>query len=415
MRRQIPQPLDRVVLSGGTRLLIIASVVLGLTTIAEGVICQRVFWSGKIPPAGYAYTDKKTGLRVTPRQPAFDQDTDGDGTNDAWKVRITIGNPIAKSYRSTDEAGNSVQVVGIPDPAGPGEGQDHYSGRFRKKGEKGLGAEIGMCVYSCGSNVLRVYFEDKDRDCQPDQFTKSVWECRKGGGGPDSWKFENKVTTFVSDLTKKKIVAVQKEKTVPSRLRAAASIDPFSYSITGASLVDLGTDFSDVLVGGESVIDFSDNLEVGEDDPGPPSQENSESTAVNTLDSFPDDLFRTGDLLTITGHLTNEDDQQHTYMFDLFGVNATILTDMDSLTATIGAGETISYSIDALVDSNDDGAIISYAYAETGDPWDNSMDASVFLAIPEPVTGTLIVMGGISLVLRRWPRRRDCYWAARFA
>ena len=83
MRRQIPQPLDRVVLSGGTRLLIIASVVLGLTTIAEGVICQRVFWSGKIPPAGYAYTDKKTGLRVTPRQPALDQDTDGDGTNDA--------------------------------------------------------------------------------------------------------------------------------------------------------------------------------------------------------------------------------------------------------------------------------------------------------------------------------------------
>jgi hypothetical protein len=351
------------------------------------------FGTNTCPPNGYAYTNG-SGMLVKPTQPPFDVDTNGDGTNDAWGYTITIPKGGGGNFNTTDACGNKLCLIGVPDPRGPGCGQDYFSPRF-KAGGMGPGVEVGKCVYTCGRNTWTICFADANGDCVPDKFTKSCWESRDGGTGTDDWAFSGKIKTFCADLTKSKIAVVCTEtNTMPrpapgptpsgtarglrSRQAVPVPVPAPLFAIQAATIVDLGTDLATVEVGGEPVGGPGESAMAASEIA--PSQETGEAgTVANTLELI-EEVVVPGDIITAEGVIVNIDDVAHEYRFAEFAVNAEIIDGPTSI--VLGPGEAASYTIMAHVNGWGDVGIFAFAHSETGDAADGSMGAAMVQAMP---------------------------------
>jgi len=152
-----------------------------------------------------------------------------------------------------------------------------------------------------------------------------------------------------------------------------------------------GTTLSNVILAG-SPIGLPQSMTLTSDSPPPPIvQLDSPDLCINALNDLTSNT-QPGEMLTITGSLTNEGDTSHTYNFSLFGVGVSIESSVGPI--TLSPGETESYAFLAKVNSSGFDAVVSYAFDETGDPRDNCVNAVVITSVPEPVG---ILMLGIGL------------------
>ena len=326
-------------------------------------------WTRGCPPNGY----NRAGDCVN-HQPAFDHDLDGDGVNDSWDVPLTLPkpNPPGGNYQTTDACGNSVCLVGIPDPRGPGKGSDHYSPRFKKAGGPAGGTEVGQCVYTCGRNTWTLTFVDANGDCQPDKFPKSTWESRDGGTGPGDWPFSGKITTFSTDLTAAKIVPI---RTVANNPPPA----PFNgYHIQDATIVDFGVPLSGVILDGQPIgfpsdVVISDN--VANSVASPPTLRHDLHIGVTSIPI--------GQPVVAQGLIVNTDPVPHQYQVVFFGVNAGVSSPppppMFLMPGAVGG-----YSVQGVVTGPGTGALIAFAYSENGQPSDGQHAIALFNVTVDP-------------------------------
>ncbi len=388
--------------SWGRRHLGSAVVLLAATTLAspealaQGQQGSNGGWSRGCPPNNY----NQAGDCVN-HQPPFDHSPGTDGRMNSWDVPMTLPKPVPPggNYSTTDECGNTVCILGIPDPAGPGKGADHYSPRFKKAGGPADGEEVGQCVYSCGRNSWKLTFVDADGDCVPDKFTGSTWESRDGGTDAGDWPFSGQITTFETDLLAAKIVPVRTVPLNPPPL-------PFNgYRIEDATIVNLGTDLSGVVLAGQPIGFPSDIVT----QPGVANGLARTAPLENNLaTSIP--RAEIGQPINATGLITNTDNRSHQYSVVFFGVHAQILNPPASL--HLGPGQTGSYQVQGIVTAAalqggggvvDTGALISFAYSETGDGADGRLAVALFDINPcragtvnagaGPVTNVLFVNG----------------------
>ncbi len=370
---------------------------LGLPASAQAIEARACF-TRSCPPNGYAYKDPVTCMTVKPMQPPFEVDLDCDMMNDAWDIPITLKKAGGGSWPTTDACGNQICLPAIPDPAGPGCGADHYSPRFKKAGGGKEGSRVGQCVFPCGRNKWTLTFVDANGDCVPDKFTKSTWECRDGGV---NWPFSGKIKTFVTDLTKRRIVPVEACRTV------IPTTSGVGYTITDAVMVPLGTELSTIILNNEPI----GEPQIAEDTTESTEQGDGGSTLCNTL--TPPATIVPGQTATFSGLLVNKDTVTHTYQISTAGSpGLQVATAIETATFVVAPGGSTTYEIDTVFDGVGEGFLVTYAWAETGDPDDNAFDAAVFGNPPTvPASsrpfwaGLILALGAFGLIALR---RRVC-------
>ena len=318
-------------------------------------------WSRGCPPNGY----NQEGMPNT-AQPAFDKDLDGDGVNDSWDVPIKLPQKCGGNWATTDERGAEIFLVAIPGMPRPGDADAHYSPRFKRPGDAAGGTEVGQCVYPCGRNSWSLCFDDADGDRVPDNFTKSIFESRDGGG---NWPFSGKVTTFVTDLTKKKIVPVETEK---NRTPGPGFL---GYTILDAVIVNFVTDLNTVTLNGALIGKPGVPIQF----PGVAQDSGGTSTVVNLVTAT-SGQGQPGEIITAEGRLANVDTVPHDFEVVFFAVNATMTH--GPVTMTLGPGEVGLYPIEAIVVGPGNSALVAMAYSETGADDDGFTDAALFLDCP---------------------------------
>ena len=304
-------------------------------------------------------------------QPAFDKDLDGDGTNDSWDVPVKFAQKCGGNWATTDSRGAEVFLVAIPGMPRPGDAGAYYSPRFKKPGGAAEGTEVGQCVYPCGRNSWTLCFEDANDDRVPDNFLKSTWESRDGG---TDWAFSGKVTTFVTDLTKKKIVPVETEK------NKNPGPGFFGYTILDAVIVDFVTDLTTVTLNGHLIGKPGDPIQF----PGVMQKPGGTSTVVNLLTAT-SRQGQPGETITAEGRLANVDSVPHTFEVVFFGVNATMTH--GPVTMLLGPGEVGLYPVEAIVDGPGNSALVAMGYSDTGADDDGYTDAVVYLDCPWDCVG----------------------------
>jgi hypothetical protein len=324
---------------------IVLMVMSALVVLAQNN-AHDVDWKLTIPPKGYI--PEKTKQEIIDGtlklkdyknpNPPLDFDLYGDKKKTAWSVPITIEGGFA----TTDEKGNLVFMAGIPDPEGLkdpkklGWGEDHFSPRFRPKGGKAEGEELGACVYRWGRNLWYLDFVDANGNKIPDQFLKSRWRSRNGQRfikDPKDATKEienpryNERTYFVTDLTAAK---VQYIKTI--RKQGEENLDKL-FSFGDAEIEDLGDDLTPDKVSGSDV----DGTPV-------PSQTKDDKMPleINILHDVTNQPL-VGEAFPVYAEITNTDYVSHIFYFASLGVNAAV-----SGTPTpffLGPGETAPYTL----------------------------------------------------------------------
>ncbi len=341
-----------------TPLVLVALITIGVTHIfaSNGEVC----FSGSCPPNGYNDDNDCNNY-----QPPFDADSDGDGVNDSWGSPVSI-----PGFPTTDECGNSLCLFCIPDPAGPGKGNDYYSPRFKKRGESG-GSEVGKCLYPCGRNSWKVCFTDSDGDGVPDKFTKTYWETRDGG---DDWPFSGKSTTFCTDLTKEKIVPVR-----TCRQKVGQQGEMPTWVIEDAVCVELGTVLSEVTLDGELLVVAPLRAPSADDPEQGPSQGKSSGRGIAAVEHELEAntaAASIGDIISATGTLTNTDSVAHDYRVVFFGMSSRLLH--GPLDFKLEAGETTTYIARARVETTGDMGIVAFAHSERHDDADGQIGVALF-------------------------------------
>jgi hypothetical protein len=280
-----------------------------------------------VPPAGYIPEEIKQDIKdgkikledFENPNPALDFDLYGDKKMTAWSIPIAIGGGFA----TTDEKGNLVFNVGIPDPMGLknpkylGWGDDHYSPRFRKNGGKPEGDIVGKCVYTVGRNLWYLAFLDANNNKIPDQFLKSWWRSRNGEEkikDPKDATKEipnpgfNERTYFVTDLTAAKIEYEQiiRKPNEPNETKL--------FSFGDAEIEDLGPDPtsaapSSPVFGTEAIVQQS--------------QDDQLPLEINVLQDVNQGIV-VGQPFQIYGEIKNNDYTSHTFYFASLGINGSV-------------------------------------------------------------------------------------------
>ncbi len=362
---------------------LILSAFLGAGPASAGEYFVR--WSRKCPPSNYLTPAQKAavmGGAVNPTTP-LDYDLTGNGMKSAWSIPIRIPNPAGGQFQTTDAKGNSVFLVGIPDPAGLGFGSDHYSPRFRANGAAKAGVEVGQCVYEEGRNLWRLDFTDNQTAGTPDQFTKSIWRSRNGDA--TAANFDER-TYFVTDLTKDKIV-VDKVVKMPGM-----NLTP-GFSISASTLVDAGVELSKVQLGGSTI-----------PLPGPSPTVAGVAQTIDTdlpeeqnVLNDPQGTILPGEKFTIDGTLTNTYGTSLTYALTYNTIGCELLSAPQTL--TLGPGASASYQLLVEALKVGDAAVSSLAYeTNTNAPGDGWADAAIFTSVPEPSSWVLGLLGALGLL-----------------
>lgn len=314
-------------------------------------------------------------------QPPYDNDLDSNGTPDSWHVPVLVLGPGGKVWPTRDEQDNEIVVAGIPDPAGPGCGSDHFSGRLRRPGGVVVGEEFGYCAYACGRNYVVVDFEDANGNGVPDRFRTSHWSSRNGDN--IDCPFTGEMTDFWTDLTARKVVPIRTERRIPHVGPATQVAD---FLISDAAMVDLGTSLSEVELNGAPI-----GLPAGGD-----SLTWGATAMPPRLDLRLTGVAQAGADLAIAGLLANRDIVTHSYRWSTFGMGAAA----DTLgPIEVGPAATVPFTLSARLTTStpDTVVIVALAYAETGAPEDQT--TAVILHIAEPVDVTAGPHGAAALRL----------------
>jgi hypothetical protein len=308
------------------RSLRVATMVVALALSALEMPAQdnahEVDWTRGVPPARYIQPSEKPKIEKGDLQnpnPALDFDLNGDGKKTAWSIPVTIDG----GFGTTDENGNLVFLVGIPDPKGLtdpkylGWGQDHYSPRFKKKGGKAEGDIIGKCVYEWGRNLWYLAFVDANKNKRPDQFLKSWWRSRNGQeliqDPTDATKkipnpSFNERTYFVTDLTAAKI---QYEKVV--RDASQPNLEKL-FSFGEAQIEDMGPD---------PTPDAPSSSDAGAGAVVQQTRDDQVPLETNGLENV-NQQIAAGESFQVYAEVKNTDYTNHTFYFAALGINTAI-------------------------------------------------------------------------------------------
>ncbi len=323
-------------------------------TVLRGVPYDHIAnWSILVPPGGNCLTP-------------YYFDLNGDGTDDSWLIDLNFVDPTDPTpYLTEDESGKSLLLVGIRKGNCPFIVHDYYSARVKIPGGPAAGIELGQCVYGCGKNEWKISFKDINRNLIPDRFLRSHWISSKGQHGDAECPFQGEVTGFFTHLTSTTAL-----KVVRYRIKEGnplTRLSQYDYYIEGADIVGATSDLASVPFLGSQLEKpdsvFNDSLvqEIGQPE----------------LCSHSLKQLTCGPTIQIEGTLINDDVSSHYYKIDFYGVNSTV--NSSPLYLYAGAGERVTYNIEASTQSDTTAAILAYAQSETGNPLEGSM--AVLIAV----------------------------------
>ncbi len=371
--------------------------VAGLATASSAWACQKTtigFGGASCPPNPYGDP-----------QPPYDCDLDGDGVNDSWCKPIIIPNPNGgPNLPATDSCGNTLSLPCVGDPTTPGGGGDHFRPTFKKMGETGKGTELGRCLYPCGRNTWMVWVCDSDGDGTPDKFTKSMWTTRDGG---THWPYSGKSKTFCEPLASSATTNEADPMVIVSTEFANGTDFSNGYAISDVVVLRSNPDdLGRVRVDGVRLDEYMISGDVAAEGMAQDFVVADSHVYTEFEAGHAQMLARTESgarVMMFENTLTNIDDEDHVYEVAIFGRNLSLT--VEKISIAIPAGETRTFTVDAVETGPGVAAIGMHAYADVFHIDDPRTTVEI---IPPATSWSDIDLSGsvgmsdLSILLNRW-------------